>query len=130
MLALRSQLKLQFKCGAMVSLSTNQMCAKMHQFHALPAHNIHVLFPTRRCSWKQNYSFHIPALSSSSCCLPVSRRQSRRYYLGRFKRRFRSEPNLKALTSRIVELTRRRQLHQVQFNIGFILLNFCSHCFY
>ncbi|XP_009594574.1 pentatricopeptide repeat-containing protein At5g10690 [Nicotiana tomentosiformis] len=97
----------------MVSLSTNQICAKMHQFHALPAHNIHVLFPTRRCSWNQNYSFHIPALSSSSCCLPVSRRQSRRYYLGRFKRRFRSEPNLKPLTSRIVDLTRRRQLHQI-----------------
>ncbi|XP_009767366.1 pentatricopeptide repeat-containing protein At5g10690 isoform X1 [Nicotiana sylvestris] len=97
----------------MVSFSINQINANMHQFHALPAHDIHVLFPTRRCSWKQNYSFYIPALSSSSCCLPVSRRQSSRYYLGRFKRRFRSEPNLKALTSRIVELTRRRQLHQI-----------------
>ncbi|XP_049415717.1 pentatricopeptide repeat-containing protein At5g10690 isoform X1 [Solanum stenotomum] len=101
----------------MVSLPVNQSRSKMHQFQALPAH-IHgdmvVLFPSRKC-WQQQKQHHFqrPALSSSSSSSPVSGRQSRRYYLGRFKRRFRSEPNLKPLTSRIVDLTRRRQLHQI-----------------
>ncbi|KAK6782690.1 hypothetical protein RDI58_020486 [Solanum bulbocastanum] len=103
----------------MVSLPVNQSRPKMHQFQALPAH-IHgdmvVLFPSRKC-WKQQkqHYFQRPALSSSSASSssPVSGRQSRRYYLGRFKRRFRSEPNLKPLTSRIVDLTRRKQLHQI-----------------
>ncbi|KAL3330608.1 hypothetical protein AABB24_034441, partial [Solanum stoloniferum] len=124
---LRHQPNLQFlpelqspiTCGAMVSLPLNQSRPKMHQFQALPAH-IHgdmvVLFPSRKC-WKQQkqHYFQRPALSSSSASSssPVSGRQSRRYYLGRFKRRFRSEPNLKPLTSRIVDLTRRRQLHQI-----------------
>lgn len=88
-----------------------QIHAKMHQFQALPAHihaNMAVLFPSRKfCQQQRNQNtFHRQASSSS---LPVSRR----YYLGRFKRRLRSEPNLKPLTSRIVDLTRRRQLHQI-----------------
>ncbi|KAG5592087.1 hypothetical protein H5410_042601 [Solanum commersonii] len=100
----------------MVSLPVNQSRSKMHQFQALPAH-IHgdmvVLFPSRKCLQQQKqHHFQRPALSSSSSS-SVSGRQSRRYYLGRFKRRFRSEPNLKPLTSRIVDLTRRRQLHQI-----------------
>ncbi|XP_060208034.1 pentatricopeptide repeat-containing protein At5g10690 [Lycium barbarum] len=89
----------------MISLSMNQIHAKMH---SLLAH-IHmvVLFPSRKC-WQQN-----PLVSSCSSLPVVSGSQSRRYYLGRFKRRFRSEPNLKPLTSRVVELTRTRQLHQI-----------------
>ncbi|XP_015085003.1 pentatricopeptide repeat-containing protein At5g10690 isoform X1 [Solanum pennellii] len=97
----------------MVNLPMDQM----HHFQALPAH-IHgdmlvLLFPFRKC-WQQQKQnpFQRPALSSSSSS-PVSGCQPRRYYLGRFKRRFRSEPNLKPLTSRIVDLTRRRQLHQI-----------------
>ncbi|KAM3362419.1 hypothetical protein P3S68_017273 [Capsicum galapagoense] len=37
----------------------------------------------------------------------------KKYYLGRFKRRLCYEPNFKPLTSRIVDLTHRRQLHQI-----------------
>ncbi|XP_059275280.1 pentatricopeptide repeat-containing protein At5g10690 isoform X1 [Lycium ferocissimum] len=89
----------------MISLCMNQIHAKMH---SLPAH-IHmvVLLPSRKC-WHQN-----PLVSSCSSLPVVSGSQSRRCYLGKFKRRFPSEPNLKPLTSRVVELTRRRQLHQI-----------------
>lgn len=109
----------------MVSLPVNQIRAEMHQFQALPSHihgDMAVLFPSRKC-WQQQKQnpldpFQRRVLSSSSSSLPVSGRQSRRYYLGRFKRRAaRSEPNLKPLTSRIVDLTRRRQLHQVYLEI-------------
>lgn len=99
------------KWGATVSLPVNQVRANMHQFQALPSHihgDMAVLFPPRQGPFQR------PVLSSS---LPVPGRQSRRYYLGRFKRRFRSEPNLKPLTSRIVDLTRRRQLHQVSLEL-------------
>ncbi|CAN4128234.1 unnamed protein product [Withania somnifera] len=83
----------------------------MHQFQALPAPilaGMAVLFPSVE-SWQQRKQKRLQRPAP----LPVCGLQSTRYYLGRFKRRSRLEPDLKPLTSRIVELTRRRQLQQI-----------------